>query len=234
MGLEINTSAYRSGNYNSRAGKPISAICLHTTEGDWDSDARWMCDPDSGVSCHVTLAPDGSLYQLVDDEMRAWHAGSGSWNGITDLNSYSLGLEISHMQGHGYGPTQWAVAADLCQMWISRYSIIPSMICAHRWYAPTRKIDPTDVSDHFLKQWIAALYDAGGVWRNATIDLLNIREGPGTQYPVALDGVAQLAPGQTFEVDDLTPSDDASHPDPWLHLMSQVGFVYSPLCQQVA
>jgi hypothetical protein len=72
------------------------------------------------------------------------------------------------------------------------------------------------------------------VWRNATIDLLNVRTGPGTQYPVALDGLAQLAPGQQFEVDDMTPSDDPAYPDGWLHTLAQIGFVYSRYCERVA
>ena len=233
MGLEIIT-AYSSPNYNSRGGKPISMIMVHTTEGAWDGDLDWLCSAASGVSCHYVISPAGEVYSIVPDEMRAWHAGTGSWNGISDANSYSIGIEISHEQGHAYGMLQQDVTAELCRMLIGRYQIIPSMICAHRWYAPDRKIDPTDWSDHDLQVWIAGLYDAYGVYANATADMLNVRQGPGTMYPVALDGLAQLAPGQQFEVDDLTPSDDPMYPDPWLHSLTGIGFVYSPYCVKVS
>jgi hypothetical protein len=236
MTLEIDTERYSSPNYNSRGGKPISMIVLHTTEGSFAGDAEWMCSEVSGVSCHYLIAPGGAVYQLVGDEMRAWHAGEGSWHGIYDANSYSIGIEISHQQGHSYGMLQWEVTAELCRMLISRYGIIQSMICAHRWYAtpPGRKTDPTDITDRDLQAWIAGLYDAYGVYRNATIDMLNVRQGPGTQYPVALDGMAQLAPGQQFEVDDMTPSDDPAYPDGWLHTLAGIGFVYSRYCERVS
>lgn len=235
MSFVIDTS-YSSPNYNSRAGKPISMVLIHTTEGSFPGDLDWLCSPASGVSCHYVVSPDAKVYQIVPDEMRAWHAGEGSWHGIYDANSYSIGIEISKVQGTPYGPVQWDVTANLCQMLISRYAIIQPMICAHRWYAtpPGRKFDPTDATDHELATWIAGLYGGYGIWANATPDMLNVRQGPGTQYPVALDGLAQAAPGQTFEVDDLTPSDDPAYPEPWLHALSGVGFVYAPYCTRVA
>ncbi len=235
MSLTIDKTSYRSQNYNSRNGKPITMIMLHTTEGDFDGDAEWMCAERSQVSCHYLVDPDGAVYQLVADKHRAWHAGAGSWHGVYDANSYSIGIEISHKGGRAYGRSQWDVTAELCSILIASYGIVQTMICAHRWYAtpPGRKSDPTDVSDPELRRWIAALYDGAGVWKNVTADMVNVREGPGTQYDVALEGIAQVAPGQQFEVDDLTPSDDPRHPQDWLHLACGIGFVYSPYCVMV-
>lgn len=232
MALEINTE-WSSPNFNGRGGKAITALCLHTTEGWWDSDLEWLCSAASGVSCHYVISPAGEIFQIVKDLDRAWHAGAGYWNGCSDLNTISIGIELSHVDGHPYDPAQWAACDELSRMLISRYPIQQHMVCAHRWYAPDRRSDPTDISDPELHAWIAGLYDVHGWWMNATVDLVNVREGPGTQYPVALGGLAQLAPGQVFEVDDHTPSDDPTHPENWLHSSLGIGFAYSPLCAPV-
>ena len=44
----------------------------------------------------------GFIYHLVDDEKRAWHAGTSFWQGCTDLNNRSLGIELAN-PGHSYG-----------------------------------------------------------------------------------------------------------------------------------
>lgn len=234
MTLDIRYS-YRSPNYNSRGGAAVTSLCAHTTEGWWDSDLDWLCSASSGVSAHYVISPDGVIYEIVSPAMRAWHAGSGAWYGCSDLNTISIGVEISHVQGQPYGPNQWLAFDALGRLLIEQYPTIQQyMCCAHRWYAPSRKTDPTDYSDSQMKAFFAGLFSTYAVFRNATVDMLNCREGPGTQYPVALDGLAQLAPGQQFEVDDHTPSDDPTHPELWLHSVTGIGFVYSPLCEQVS
>src|SRR3546814_7862209 len=66
---------------------------------DWSSD---VCSSDltlrtknSGgpVSSHYLVGADGHIYQLVSDQLRAWHGGPGRWGTITDINSASIGIE---------------------------------------------------------------------------------------------------------------------------------------------
>ena len=131
---------------------------MHTTEGRFDSDCRWMCSPHSGVSTHYAIAPDGEIFQLVDDARRAWHAGAGSWNGCRDLNDISLGIECSHKYGSPWPARLKASLDELCRAKISQYGIIIEWVTVHRWYARARKIDPTDFPDSELKPFIAGLY----------------------------------------------------------------------------
>lgn len=160
MTLSINKTKYRSPNYNSRpAGTKISAIVLHTTEGAWPSDAEWMCNPSSDVSCHYVIAPDGKIYELVDPANRAWHAGTGSYMGVSDYNNISIGIEISHMQGHGFGTNQLPSTTELCKQLLKSYpAITRTYVVMHRQIAPDRKIDPTDVSDAQFKAWADRLF----------------------------------------------------------------------------
>jgi N-acetylmuramoyl-L-alanine amidase len=42
------------------------------------------------------IADDGSVVQMLNDYMRAWHAGNGSWGKDTDINSSSIGIELDN------------------------------------------------------------------------------------------------------------------------------------------
>lgn len=172
MALQIDTSTYRSPNYNSRLGNPIRAILLHTTEGNWPSDAQWLSSSASQVSAHYVISPQAMVFQLVDDSHRAWHAGTGSYAGISDWNTPSIGIEVSHREHSAWAPGQRDVLRELCLVLIARYGINRDLIAAHRWIAPDRRRDPTDFPDSELRPWIVALYGPP-VW-----------DGPPGTYPV--------------------------------------------------
>ena len=44
-----------------------------------------LCDPSSKVSAHYCIDEDGTVYSLVNEEHRAWHAGGSYWRGETDI-----------------------------------------------------------------------------------------------------------------------------------------------------
>jgi len=158
----IDSHTYVSPNYSTRpSGTAVSAIVLHTTEGSFDSDAEWLCNPTTGVSCHYVIPPSGStIYSLVPDSKRAWHAGDSTYNGRSNWNTFSIGIEISHKKGQPYPNGQRNLTAELCIDLIARYHIGQEWIAAHRWVATPsgRKSDPTDWNDTDLKSWISALY----------------------------------------------------------------------------
>jgi hypothetical protein len=64
-----------------------------------EAACRWLCNPDSGVSCHYLVDEHGGIVQMVEEDLRAWHAGQSYWHGETDINSRSIGIEI-HNRGH--------------------------------------------------------------------------------------------------------------------------------------
>lgn len=159
----IDKTSFASPNYNSREGTPISGIVVHSTEGVWASDLSWLCNPQTSgkyppVSCHYVVAPDGIIYQIVDDSDRAWHAGSGEYAGCDDWNTISLGIEISHVDGDAYTQAQLIAVTDLTAMLIHTYGIAPSHVICHRWLRPGEKFDPTNVSDSMFNTWVNAFY----------------------------------------------------------------------------
>jgi N-acetylmuramoyl-L-alanine amidase len=117
----------------------------------------WLCDPRSQVSAHYFVFEDGRVVQLVPELRRAWHAGVSWWDAETDINSRSIGIEISN-PGHDYGypdfpAVQMEAVAALCRDIVSRRRIPPERVLAHSDIAPARKRDP---GEKFDWSWLAA------------------------------------------------------------------------------
>ncbi|WP_309085274.1 N-acetylmuramoyl-L-alanine amidase [Chelativorans sp.] len=137
-----------SPNFNERRdGRKPDALILHYTAMETGESAEdWLCSPVSEVSCHYLVHEDGRVVQMVPEAGRAWHAGKGSWNGESDVNSFSIGIEIVN-PGHRFGypdfpVTQIEAVIQLCHDICRRHSIPPRRVLAHSDTAPGRKIDP--------------------------------------------------------------------------------------------
>jgi len=151
-----------SPNFNVRK-LPISILVLHYTGMENGRLARArLCDPAAEVSAHWLVHEDGTAENLVDENKRAWHAGRGSWNGITDVNSASIGVEIVN-GGHNvrlpngdlppYPDSQILAVIKLAKEIIQRHGIQARNIVGHSDIAPDRKEDP---GEHFPWQGLAA------------------------------------------------------------------------------
>src|SRR5262249_34532977 len=86
------------------------------------------------------------ILQLVPEGKRAWHAGVSSWEGDTDINSRSIGIEICN-PGHEFGyvdfpSRQIAAVITLCRSILTRNVVRPENIVAHSDVAPSRKQEP--------------------------------------------------------------------------------------------
>jgi N-acetylmuramoyl-L-alanine amidase len=75
----------------------LKYLVFHFTAGDGAQNAvDWLCNPKAKASAHIVLGRDGSLTQLVDFNVKAWHAGVSSWSGLTGMNQYSIGIEMDN------------------------------------------------------------------------------------------------------------------------------------------
>ncbi|WP_342634761.1 N-acetylmuramoyl-L-alanine amidase [Aestuariivirga litoralis] len=135
-----------------RNGRAVDMLLLHYTGMNSAAAAcDLLCSAQSGVSCHYLVDEDGGITQMVGEEARAWHAGASVWQGETDTNSRSIGIEI-HNPGHGIGyrrfpAAQMQAVVALCQDILSRHDIAPRNVLAHSDVAPGRKIDPGELFD---------------------------------------------------------------------------------------
>lgn len=94
------------------------------------------------VSAHYLIGRDGHLYQLVSERDRAWHAGAGSWGGIADINSASIGIELDNDGERPFTEPQVRTLLRLLHDVTHRLGIPRHLVIAHGDVAPTRKRDP--------------------------------------------------------------------------------------------
>src|SRR5215468_10706041 len=122
-----------------------------------------LCDPEARVSAHYFVEENGVIWRLVPEARRAFHAGISCWDGESDLNAVSIGIEIvnpGHEWGYrGFLEAQMAAVEHLSQDLFARHPIPPYRVVGHSDIAPERKSDPGELFD-----W-ARLARAGiGIW----------------------------------------------------------------------
>lgn len=110
------------------------------------ADPVMVPSPMSKVSSHYLVYEDGRMFQLVDEAKRAWHAGRGTWDGETDMNSCSIGIEIAN-GGHDYGLPDFPEAQiqsvmALVKAIMERHGLDRQHVIGHSDLAPSRKPDP--------------------------------------------------------------------------------------------
>tara|TARA_R110002020_G_scaffold83397_2_gene207352 strand:- start:263369 stop:264118 length:750 start_codon:yes stop_codon:yes gene_type:complete len=181
-----------SPNFNARKHKVDMLVLHYTGMESGEAALTRMCDPSAEVSAHYMVWEDGRITQLVAEDQRAWHAGVSLWQGDTDLNSRSIGIEIVN-GGHDvplsdgtlppYPDAQIEALIALCTGILSRHDIPASRVVAHSDIAPARKTDP---GEHF--PW-ARLAAAGiGLWpSSAPLSLDESSLMPGDNGPAVSD-----------------------------------------------
>jgi N-acetylmuramoyl-L-alanine amidase len=140
-----------SPNHEPRQGvaRPDILLLHYTGMKTTQAALERLCDPGARVSSHYLVFEDGRVLQLVPEARRAFHAGESAWEGTTDINSRSIGIEIGN-QGHDYGcpafpEAQITAVTALCRDIVARWSIAPWHVLAHSDVAPLRKRDPGEV-----------------------------------------------------------------------------------------
>jgi N-acetylmuramoyl-L-alanine amidase len=163
-----------SPNIDEREGKVEFLVMHYTGMPDAASAIALLCSPAAKVSAHYVVDEDGTVYCLVPEEMRAWHAGISYWRGRRMLNDASIGIEIVN-PGHEWGyrafPTaQMAAVRELALGILSRHAIPACNVVAHSDIAPNRKQDPGELFDWKglaaagIGPWTDEFRDAGDFW----------------------------------------------------------------------
>ena len=157
---------FQSESFSTR----IRFVVIHYTSIDWENSLKVLTNERYEVSSHY-LIPEGGddtysdqikIFQLVDEENRAWHAGISKWEERTNINDQSIGIELvnqaecSVRQGSQYDYTNNYIClfsefdSDqidqlilLLKDILSRHDEIkPTYIVGHSDISPDRKFDP--------------------------------------------------------------------------------------------
>jgi N-acetylmuramoyl-L-alanine amidase len=114
--------------------------------GPWQDPKTAPDAPLARVSSHYVVAEDGTIYRVVAENLRAWHAGASSWEGEGDVNARAIGIEIVN-GGHDFGlpdfpESQIVSVIALLKDILARNKLHASRVVAHSDIAPDRKLDP--------------------------------------------------------------------------------------------
>lgn len=136
--------AFPSPNCGPRrdGARPDIVVIHYTGMPDTAAARARLCDPAAEVSAHWLIDADGRTEQLVDEALRAWHAGAGAWGAVSDVNSRSVGIELANPGDAPFPARQMAALEALLGAVMARWAIPPERVIAHSDMAPDRKRDP--------------------------------------------------------------------------------------------
>jgi len=195
-----------SPNFDAR--RPNYVVLHHTGDEDAVRALTVLTDPLQKVSSHYLIARDGTIFYLVDEQVRAWHAGESYWGGDRDLNSASIGIELVNNGDEPFPDPQIAALTALLADLKTRYRIPTANFLGHGDVAPGRKVDPSRwfpwrrLAEQGFGLWCDA--PAEGVIETATgaDDALLLRA---FGYDVTDFGAAVGAFKRRFAADDTLP-----------------------------
>lgn len=159
----INTEWIGTVNFNLR--KPSFIIIHHTAQDSIQQTINTFIKTKTQVSAHYIISEDGKVVQMLNDYLRAWHAGASTWGKNTDLNSSSIGIELDN---NGFKPFTEAQISSLVALLTKLkkdYNIPTQNILGHSDIAPGRKQDPSA-----LFPWKTLAEKGFGIWPDEILE----------------------------------------------------------------
>lgn len=155
---------YPTVNFNMR--KPNFVVLHHTAQDSCAQTLKTFSLEEKQVSSHYLICKDGDVYTLSNDYLRTWHAGSGQWGNIVDMNSSSIGIEIDNNGSEPFTENQINSLIILLENLQKKYNIPTANFIAHSDFAPKRKQDP---SIYF--PWEKLAGHNFGYWRDESLQI---------------------------------------------------------------
>ena len=126
-------SAYRSPRNNQRPNRKSTLyVILHTTEGGLRGSLEKLS---ANGECHYVVAPDGKIYAIIDKTKVAYHCGVSMWNGRTNLDTVSIGIEVVGYHDKSQTDAQYRALKILLRELKASYRITDENILTHSMVA---------------------------------------------------------------------------------------------------
>lgn len=210
----------------------------HPDEDEWAGHASMLSmqhtyatkNPPWDRGPHLYLAAGtrfNGIWMMTPPTMPAVH-------GVT-CNKNHFGLEVvGNFQSHPMSPDQQELLLGTVVV-LHRWARIGPELNAHRdCVARTCPGDAAYAQKPLLRAELARrlVIHVNPTYRiRAGVLYANIRQGPGTNFPVALNGQAKLWPGDRFEGDKIISGEVINGDGRWVHLADGRGFVSATLVE---
>ena len=155
------------GTTNFSMRRPNYVIIHHTAQNSCEQTLNTFTLERTQVSAHYLICKDGTLYHMLNDHLRAWHAGASKWGNDTDINSASIGIEIDNNGKDTFSAAQLNVLEGLLGVLKKRYNIPAANFIGHGDVAPSRKNDP-----NVTFPWQNLAEKGYGLWYGDTTNLM--------------------------------------------------------------
>lgn len=130
------------GTVNFNLRKPNYVIIHYTAQDSVPQTLRTFTLVKPQVSAHYVIGKDGKVIHMLNDYMRAWHAGVSKWGSVTDMNSCSIGIELDNKGNEPFSQQQINSLLLLLAKLKKDYNIPTANFIGHGDIAPGRKPDP--------------------------------------------------------------------------------------------
>lgn len=158
-------------------------VVMHYTGGaSFASSVAWLASKTSGVSAHLVIGRNGEVAQLVPFNLRAWHAGTSAWKGYTNLNNYSIGIELDNAGMMKRSGSQWVSSFGQVypnsEVLAAPHQSVPNVIYGWHRY--------TDIQLKTAAEVVAALVQAYGIQEIIGHDDIAVgrKWDPGPAFPM--------------------------------------------------
>ena len=133
---------------------------LFTNTLDWQTHPYFQTIAGLEVSAHFVIRRNGHTDQYARLQDRAWHAGTSTWQGRSNCNDYSVGIELEGLEGELFDDAQYTSLSQLLRS-LHRHQGIKG-VAGHEHVAPGRKYDPGPGFDWMRLQ--SLLSDTSLIW----------------------------------------------------------------------
>jgi N-acetylmuramoyl-L-alanine amidase len=154
------------GTVNFNLRKPNYVIIHFTAQNSIQQTLTTFTTVKPQVSAHYVIAKDGKVYHMLNDYLRAWHAGNSKWGSNTDVNSSSIGIEIDNNGNEPFNDVQVKGLLALLTQLKKVYNIPTGNFIGHQDIAPLRKPDPGP-----FFPWKLLAEKGFGYWKDELLEL---------------------------------------------------------------
>ncbi len=163
----VTSSPYWVGTTNFDMRRPNFVIIHHTAQNSCDQTLKTFTLERTKVSAHYVICKDGTVYHMLNDNLRAWQAGISKWGNNTDINSSSIGIELDNNGFEYFTGPQINSLLQLLGRLKRAYGIPSANFIGHGDVAPGRKVDP-----NWRFPWKQLADSSFGYWYTDTTNVI--------------------------------------------------------------